>query len=546
MPRSLRSHDTSQGYPSIGTFVLLAALFSVTAFLIYQPALTGPFISDDFFCVVDNPYVQDLNADSAMKVLDPLGDPAVIVMNYAPVSTLLHSLAWQLFGAEPVGHHVLNLALHIIASLLLVPLFVRSGVPAAAAVLGSAFFLVHPANVEVAAWISQLKTTSALLLSLASLLAFPRHLGLATGFFVLGLLAKPAAAFVLPVVILFAWTRGESIPWKWLAGWALFFVAFAAVEGVAIRESDTDDLPALQDPLLTLRTAGALILRYLVMASTSYGTAAFQELPPVSPLDPWWLGSLAVLALLGWRLIRTLRRREPEAVFWAWAVISFAPVSQIFPFLFPMADRYLYFILPGLMGAALLAGSEHWQYVVLSLEKRGMSPSPRLPLGRIALIAATGLLVLFGLHSHRRALLWRNEALLVGDAAARYPEGGGAHLLQALRAAQAQDAEAAAEGLRGVADQNFVRFAHLLDHPSVAPIRNRPAIREAVREAAADWIAGARQRQVSTQAQLKLTGHAHLLREEYAQAAELFERALRAGGPHDASLRRQLEALRSR
>jgi hypothetical protein len=193
---------------------LLTLLFSGTAFLIYQPALTGPFISDDFFCVVNNPYVQDLNADSVMEILDPLGDPAVIVMNYAPVSTLLHSLAWQLFGAEVGGHHVLNLVLHIAASLLLVPLFVRSGVPVAGAVLGSALFLVHPANVEVAAWITQLKTTSALVLSLASLLAFPRHLGLATGLFVLALLAKPAAALALPVVMLFAWTRGGPMPCK--------------------------------------------------------------------------------------------------------------------------------------------------------------------------------------------------------------------------------------------------------------------------------------------------------------------------------------------
>jgi hypothetical protein len=525
---------------------LLTLLFSGTAFLIYQPALTGPFISDDFFCLVNNPYVQDLDADGVVEILDPLGDPAVIVMNYAPVSTLIHALAWQLFGAEVVGHHVLNLVLHIAASLLLVPLFMRFGVPAAGAILGGAFFLVHPANVEVAAWITQLKTTSSLVLSLALILAFPRHLGLATGFFVLALLAKPAAAFALPVIILFAWTRGGPMPWKWFAAWALFFVAFAAAEGVAIRESDTDDLPALRDPFLTARTAAALTLRYLVMASTSYGTAAFQELPPVSLLDPWWLGSLAVLALLGWRFIRTLRRREPEAVFWAWAVISFAPVSQIFPFLFPMADRYLYFILPGLTGAALLAGSECRGRIASALDERGLSPSRRLPLGKIALIGATGLLILFAVHSHQRALLWKHEMLLVSDAAARYPEGGSAHLVQALRAAQTQDVEAAAEGLRGVADQNFVRFAVLIEHPSFAPIRKRPAIREAVREAAADWIDGARRRQVSTQAQLKITGHAHLLREEYDQAAELFERALRAGGPHDASLRRQLEALRSR
>jgi len=102
MPRSRRPHDTSEGLPSAGMLGLLTLLFSCTAFLIYWPALAGPFISDDFFCVVDNPYVRDLDADNLMQIFDPLGDPAVIAMNYAPVSTLLHSLAWQLVDLQNV------------------------------------------------------------------------------------------------------------------------------------------------------------------------------------------------------------------------------------------------------------------------------------------------------------------------------------------------------------------------------------------------------------------------------------------------------------
>ena len=88
----------------------------------------------------------------------------VAIVNYAPLQMLVHSLAWQAFGAETFGHHVLNLALHTLASLLLVVLLTSSGVAQPAAVLAGAAFLVHPANVEAVAWVSQLKSVAALVL----------------------------------------------------------------------------------------------------------------------------------------------------------------------------------------------------------------------------------------------------------------------------------------------------------------------------------------------------------------------------------------------
>ena len=41
------------------------------------------------------------------------------------------------------------------------------------------------------------------------------------------------------------------------------------------------------------------------------------------------------------RSVVVLRRRSPELAFWVWAGVSFLPISQLFPFLYPMADPYL-------------------------------------------------------------------------------------------------------------------------------------------------------------------------------------------------------------
>ena len=149
------------------------------------------------------------------------------------------------------------------------------------------------------------------------------------------------------------------MPWKWLGGSLSIFIAFAVIEFTAHQRSGAADAHLYETPFLLVRTVASLTMRYFAMATTSYGVSAFHEPdPPASVLDPWWLGSLFLLGVIGWRSVATFRARKAEAAYWAWAGISFAPISQVFPFLNPMADRYLYFILPGLIGGALLWGRE--------------------------------------------------------------------------------------------------------------------------------------------------------------------------------------------
>jgi len=159
---------------------LLTAALGVSLFL-YGPALQGPFVSDDLHYVAGNPYVQELSARHVIEILDPFGPATILVVNWTPVHLLLHAAAWSLFGPDVGGHHVLNVVIHAIASVLLTVLLARSGLPLPAATLGGALFLVHPANVEAVAWISQLKTSSAMLLALLALLLWPRRPGLGGG-----------------------------------------------------------------------------------------------------------------------------------------------------------------------------------------------------------------------------------------------------------------------------------------------------------------------------------------------------------------------------
>src|SRR5262249_42793096 len=157
----------------------------------------------------------------------------------------------------------------------------------------------------------------------------------------------------------FEWSETGRVRWGRALVCAGLLAAFGVAEFSTHQRSGAAAAELRATPLVLARTIAALGLRYLAIASTSLGVSAFHEPEPArSPLDPWWLASLPVYALLAGRLAAAARRRVLEPGFWALALASSAPVSQLFPFLSPMADRYLYFILPGLLGAGLLAAQE--------------------------------------------------------------------------------------------------------------------------------------------------------------------------------------------
>jgi hypothetical protein len=419
---------------------------------------------------------------------------------------MLHALAWRAFGPETTGHHVVNLVLHVAASLLLIPLFLRSGIPRAGALFGAAFFLLHPANVEAVAWISQLKSSSSLTLSLAALLVFPKRRALGSALFALALLAKPTAAYALPVAVLLSLSQGERVPWRWFAFWAVAFAAYGVAEFSVHQRSGAAEAVLYDTPFVLVMTVLGLALRYLVMASTSLGVSAFHEPEPIrSLLDPWWIFALLALALLGWRTIVVWRRREPEVAYWVWAIVSFGPVSQIFPFLYPLADRYLYFILPGLIGGTLLAARE-------ALETFPAEGHRRRHASWVGVALGVAVCAFFALHSRERAGIWRYSATVV-------------------------------TALRAATSRGFNRFEKLINDSGFDPVRDHPKFQALVDEMAAGWIANVEGRERPSQAELRMAAHAHIARREYAEARRMLMRALEQGGAYDARIRTDLEQL---
>jgi len=295
-----------------------------------------------------------------LAILDPWARRSSTRPNYAPVHLLLTAVELHIFADAPQGYHLVNVAIHALCALLLSAWLRRARLGFHAALAGGLFFLVHPANVEAVAWMSQLKTNASLAFSLGAILCWTRAPLAAALLFAASLFTKATGLFALPTVAALAWCEREPLSRAggWLALWLAIAVLFAIPEFASFAHLGAVEVEAYEDPLVHLRSVAAVGARYLVMAVTGYGVSAFQEPEPaMSWLDPWWIASLPLFAC--W----------PHAGFAPWRAATSRACSgwrqpprsrpcRRSSVLNPVADRYLYGILPGLIGGALCWGRD--------------------------------------------------------------------------------------------------------------------------------------------------------------------------------------------
>jgi protein O-mannosyl-transferase len=524
-------------FPSLRTglrWLARVSGFALIGFAVYAPALGGPFFSDDWETILQNPYIRDLTRENLYAILDPNGAPAFLNANYAPVHLLLHGVEWPLFGQHSRGYHAVNLALHVAASTLLVALLLSSRVRPAFAVFGGLLFLVHPANVEGVAWIFELKTPASLVLSLGAILLFSRRPAAATVLFGLGLLTKATAIFALGFVAARAIIRRDSTATRWIGLWCAMLFCFALVQMPVfstISEAGPAGGAGLAARVANMAATGA---RYVPMALAGIGLSAFQEPEPVTSLfDPPALAGLAVGLLLTGRTLWAMWNRREDGAYWASVLVSFAPVSQLLPFPYPIADRYLYFMLPGILGGILL----------LPRAIRFPAAGPR---ARAAILAPLAALALgFAFESHSRALLWSDPERLNAEAARNFPNGRLAKLSAARAAVARGDADAAVAALQAALGRGGLHFLQLAADPALGPLRGDERFRRMQSDLAGEAIRRLESQRRPNAFQMRTIAIAHRLRGEDAAAIAALEEAVRLDGPLEPVVRSELLRLRA-
>jgi protein O-mannosyl-transferase len=194
------------------THALLFCLFGALSLALYFPALRGEFIMDDWGYITQNLWVT--GAASPWQFWTTFQQT-----DYWPLTYTLYWLLFKLFGENPLGYHLINLAVHAFNGVLLFLLARRFSVqwPLWVALL----FLVHPVHVQSVAWIVQLKTLLSTSLALLTLLAFCRYTQgdgrrwflISLSAYALAILAKTSVISIPVIMIGMVWQKSRL---EWL------------------------------------------------------------------------------------------------------------------------------------------------------------------------------------------------------------------------------------------------------------------------------------------------------------------------------------------
>src|SRR5438132_1662963 len=144
---------------------LLSVAIIVATFASYSQAIHAGFIWDDDDYLTKNEHL------TTLRGLIELWRPGVTHQYYPAVFTMFW-VERHLWDLNPVGYHVVNIALHAINAILVWRLSRILRIPGAAMV--GVVFALHPVHVETVAWVTERKNLLSGFFYLAAALTFLR------------------------------------------------------------------------------------------------------------------------------------------------------------------------------------------------------------------------------------------------------------------------------------------------------------------------------------------------------------------------------------
>jgi protein O-mannosyl-transferase len=375
------THNNKKTFTSRHTDILICLLLIFLTLSVYIQIKGHDFINlDDTEYVTDNRHVRE---GVKLKTIS-WAFSSTHASNWHPLTWLSHMMDCQLFGVDPGRHHLINLLLHIINTLLLFIVLKKMTGNLWQSGFVASLFAIHPLHVESVAWISERKDVLSTLFWMLTMWSYTFYVK-APGikrylpvflFLALGLMSKPMLV-TLPFVLILLdyWPLGririhrsainrrifiEKIPLFVLVAISSAITFLVQKQGGAV--SSLDAIP------VNIRISNALV-SYGAYIVKMVWPSKMAVLYPLSDIIPWWkiLLSCTFLISMSYLAIRHIKKRPYISVGWFWYLGTLVPVIGIVQVgRQAMADRYTYIPLIGIFIIICWAASEvitRWRHI---------------------------------------------------------------------------------------------------------------------------------------------------------------------------------------
>jgi len=338
--------------------------FGIILGLALSVALTYWSVSDFEFVQYDDPtYVTEnthvLSGVSSDNLL--WAATTFKASNWHPITWLSHMVDVELFGVQPGAHHLINLLLHLLNTLLLFDLLHRMTGATWRSAFAAALFGLHPLHVESVAWIAERKDllcTFFWLLATGAYLQYTRRpdirrYGSILVFFALALMSKPmAVTFPFTLLLLDYWplNRFHQQPvrsaLRTLVGEKMPLFAMSAISSVVTvaAQHGGGAVASLETIPLSDRLVNALMSygTYLLKTIWPVDLAIFYPFTGQVPV-PALLLAIGLLVAVTVLVINRAAHRPFLPVGWFWYLGTLIPVIGLVQVGGQaMADRYMY------------------------------------------------------------------------------------------------------------------------------------------------------------------------------------------------------------
>lgn len=201
-PETTSETLTSMASPWAGAKWCILSLIALVG-AAYWPVHDFEFVNwDDPWYILKNPYIQSWHPSNLWDIATQ-----IINRNYSPMIIYTLLVEYTVFGIEPAGYHLVNVALHMLNAVLVFVLVRQLSGSKAVGWGTAALFAIHPVQIEAVAWVSSVKGLVCGAFILAHLICWmrpertPKQEFWGLIFFALAVLSK-ALTVVVPAIVL--------------------------------------------------------------------------------------------------------------------------------------------------------------------------------------------------------------------------------------------------------------------------------------------------------------------------------------------------------